>query len=195
MRKLTNLILITAIALATILSSNAIAARPNPIVKLTTTYGAIEIELNRAKAPGTVKNFMGYVRKGHYNGLIFHRVIKGFMIQGGGFKPGMKQIPPARMIQNEADNGLKNEVGTIAMARTNEPHSAGAQFFINTNHNTNLNHRDRTPRGWGYAVFGKVVSGMKVVRQIESSRTHRVGYFSDVPVKDIVILKASVLRE
>lgn len=193
MKKFTTLLF--TIALATTLNSNAIAARPNPVVKLATTYGTIEIELYRAKAPITVKNFMSYVRKGHYNGLIFHRVIKGFMIQGGGFKPGMKQIPPAKSILNEADNGLINLTGTIAMARTAEPHSAGAQFFINTNNNTNLNHRGKTPRGWGYTVFGKVVKGMSVVRRIESSRTHRVGYFGDVPVTNIVILKASVLRE
>jgi len=138
---------------------------------------------------------MGYVRRGHYNGLIFHRAIKGFMIQGGGFKPGMRQIPPARTIRNEANNGLKNVVGTIAMARTAKPHSAGAQFFINTSNNTNLNHRGETPRGWGYAVFGKVTKGMQTVRRIESTRTHRVGYYGDVPVKNIIILKASVLRD
>ncbi|MFV2093865.1 MAG: peptidylprolyl isomerase, partial [Hyphomicrobiales bacterium] len=148
-----------------------------------------------AKAPISVKNFMSYVRQGRYNGLIFHRVIKGFMIQGGGFKPGMKQIPAARSIRNEADNGLKNTVGTIAMARTAEPHSAGAQFFINTNNNTNLDHSSKTDRGWGYAVFGKVIKGMSVVRRIESSRTGRVSYYGDVPVKDITIFKASVLRK
>jgi cyclophilin family peptidyl-prolyl cis-trans isomerase len=195
MNKLTNLILITAVAVATTLSSNAIAARPNPVVKLTTTYGEIEIELYRTKAPVSVKNFMGYVHRGHYNDLIFHRVIKGFMIQSGGFKPGMRQIPPARTIQNEADNGLKNEVGTFAMARTNEPHSAGAQFFINTNNNANLDHRGKTDRGWGYAVFGKVTKGMQTVRRIEATPTHRSGYYSDVPVKDIVILKASVVSD
>lgn len=179
----------------TAFGNTAIAARENPIVKLATTYGVIEIELYRAKAPITVKNFMGYVRRGRYNGLVFHRVIKGFMIQGGGFKPGMRQIPPARSIRNEADNGLKNAIGTIAMARTADPHSAGAQFFINTNNNTNLDYRSKTGSGWGYAVFGKVIKGMNVVRRIESTRTHRVGYYSDVPVKNIVILKASVLRE
>jgi len=117
------------------------------------------------------------------------------MIQGGGFKPGMKQIPSGKSIRNEADNGLKNEVGTIAMARTADPHSAGAQFFINTNSNANLNHRSKTNSGWGYTVFGKVIKGMSVVRRIESSRTGRVGYYGDVPVKDITLLKASVLRE
>lgn len=195
MRKLSTLVLITAVTLATIFSGSAIAARPNPVVKLTTTYGDIEIELYRTQAPISVKNFMRYVHRGHYNGLIFHRVIKGFMIQGGGFKPGMRQIPPARSIQNEADNGLKNEVGTIAMARTNEPHSAGAQFFINTNNNANLNHRGKTDRGWGYAVFGKVTKGMQTVRRIEAAPTHRSGYYSDVPVKDIVILKASIISD
>jgi len=195
MNKLTTVALGAALLLATTISSNAIAARPNPVVKFTTTYGAIEIELYRAKAPISVKNFMSYVRQGYYNGMIFHRVIKGFMIQSGGFKPGMRQIPAARSIQNEADNGLKNTVGTIAMARTNKPHSAGAQFFINTNNNTNLDHRSKTDRGWGYAVFGKVTKGMQTVRRIESAPTQRSGYYSDVPVKDIVILKASVLRE
>ncbi|MFV1997691.1 MAG: peptidylprolyl isomerase [Acidiferrobacterales bacterium] len=165
------------------------------MVKFATTYGAIEIELYRTKAPISVKNFMSYVRQGRYNGMIFHRVIKGFMVQSGGFKPGMKQIPAAGSIQNEADNGLKNVVGTIAMARTNKPHSAGAQFFINTNNNTNLDHRSKTDRGWGYAVFGKVTKGMQTVRRIESAPTQRSGYYSDVPVKDIVILKASILRE
>lgn len=193
MKKLTTLLL--AIATATTFSSNAIAAKKNPVVKLTTSYGAIEIELDPVKAPITVKNFMGYVKRGHYNGMIFHRVIRGFMIQGGGFKPGMRKILPAGNIHNEADNGLKNLAGTIAMARTPDPHSAGAQFFINTNNNTNLDHSSKTQRGWGYAVFGKVTNGMKTVRRIEAARTHRSGGRGDVPVKDIVIIKAVIVRK
>ncbi len=173
--------------------TTAIAAGKNPIVKLAITCSEIEIELYRDKAPITVKNFLGYVKRGHYNGLVFHRVIKGLMIQGGGFKPGMKQIQPARFIRNEANNGSKNTIGTIVMARTPDPHSAGA--FINTNNNTNLDYRDKTDSGWGYAVFGKVITGMQTVRCIETSRTHRMGYYSNVPVKNITILKASVLRE
>lgn len=199
MKKLTTTLLL-AIALAITINGNAIAAQKNtaknnPIVKLTTSYGAIEIELYRDKAPITVKNFLGYVKRGHYNGMIFHRVIKGFMIQGGGFKPGMKQVSSAGTIRNEADNGLKNLAGTIAMARTAEPHSAGAQFFINTNNNTNLDYRSKTQLGWGYAVFGKVVNGMKTVRRIEAARTHRSGYYGDVPVKDIAIIKVTILRK
>jgi cyclophilin family peptidyl-prolyl cis-trans isomerase len=163
-------------------------------VKLSTTLGVIEIELYPKKAPITVKNFLDYVKKGHYNGLIFHRVIKGFMIQSGGFKPGMKQIPAGKLIRNEADNGLKNAVGTIAMARTPDPHSAAAQFFINTNININLDYRSKTVSGWGYTVFGKVTKGMETVRLIESTRTHKVNYYSDVPVQNIIILKASIKR-
>ncbi len=192
MKKFITTLLVIIFALTAL--GNAAATTKNPIVKLATTYGAIEIELYRDKAPITVKNFLGYVKRGHYNGLVFHRVIKGYMIQGGGFKPGMKQIQPARTIHNEADNGLKNIIGTIAMARTADPHSAGAQFFINTNNNANLDHRGKTSDGWGYTVFGKVIKGMRIVRRIEASRTHTVGYFSDVPVKNIIILKASVLR-
>jgi cyclophilin family peptidyl-prolyl cis-trans isomerase len=180
------------IAFAVTLSFNAVAAeakKMNPQVRLTTSAGVIEIELDAAKAPVTVKNFLEYVDAGHYNGVIFHRVIPNFMIQGGGFAPGMKEKPTRAPIQNEADNGLKNLAGTIAMARTSEPHSASAQFFINAKDNDFLNHRGKTAQGWGYAVFGKVTQGMDVVKQIEKTPTGNKGGHGDVPVTDVVITK------
>ncbi|WP_049126321.1 peptidylprolyl isomerase, partial [Burkholderia cenocepacia] len=133
------------------------------MVELHTNHGVIKLELDAAKAPKTVENFLNYVKKGHYDGTVFHRVINGFMIQGGGFEPGLKQKPTDAPIDNEANNGLKNDNYTIAMARTNDPHSATAQFFINVNDNDFLNHSSPTPQGWGYAVFGKVVEGQDVV--------------------------------
>jgi peptidyl-prolyl cis-trans isomerase B (cyclophilin B) len=169
-------------------------AAANPVVKLTTTAGEIEIELYPGKAPKTVENFLSYVRDGFYDGTIFHRVIKGFMIQGGGFEPGMQRKATVAPIENEADNGLPNDTGTIAMARTNDPNSATSQFFINTNDNANLNHRGKTPSGWGYAVFGRVISGMETVRAIESSATTTVGMHGDVPRNDVVITKAEIVR-
>jgi peptidyl-prolyl cis-trans isomerase B (cyclophilin B) len=159
-------------------------------VEMTTTAGTLRLELDDAKAPQSVANFLNYVRAGHYDGTVFHRVIKGFMIQGGGFEPGMRQKPTQAPIANEANNGLKNDKYTLAMARTNAPHSATAQFFINTVDNDFLNFRSESPQGWGYAVFGKVVSGTDVVDQIEKSATGRKGSFDDVPVEDVVILKA-----
>ena len=158
-------------------------------MKMTTNYGVIVLELDAEKAPESTKNFQKYVADGHYNGTVFHRVIQGFMIQGGGFEPGMHQKPTGAPIENEADNGLKNEIGTIAMARTSDPHSATAQFFINTANNEFLNHTSKDARGWGYAVFGKVVEGMDVVRKIEAVATHNVGPYGDVPVQDVVIEK------
>jgi len=162
----------------------------NPQVRLTTSLGVIELELDAGKAPRTVANFLGYVDKGSYNGTIFHRVIPGFMIQGGGFTPGMKEKPTGARIQNEADNGLRNLTGTVAMARTPDPHSASAQFFINTVDNGFLDHRSKTPQGWGYAVFGKVTKGMDVVKKIEAVATGNVGFHQNVPLKDVVITKA-----
>lgn len=162
-------------------------------VKLTTNHGEIVIELNAEKAPETVKNFLAYVEAGHYNNTIFHRVINGFMIQGGGFEPGMKQKPCGEPIQNEANNGLKNEAGTIAMARTNAPHSATAQFFINVADNDFLNHRSPDMQGWGYCVFGKVSEGMDVVDKIKGVKTGSSGFHQDVPKDDVVIQSAEII--
>ncbi|MBA4110559.1 MAG: cyclophilin [Leptothrix sp. (in: Bacteria)] len=160
-------------------------------VELQTTAGVIRLELDDAKAPATVENFLNYVRAGHYNGTIFHRVIKGFMVQGGGFEPGLKQKPTTDTIQNEANNGLKNDHYTVAMARTSAPHSASAQFFINTTNNDFLNFKSETASGWGYAVFGKVVAGTEIVDQIEKVKTGRSGGHDDVPVENVVITQAT----
>ena len=164
-------------------------------VKLTTNFGDIVIELNEEKAPITAANFIEYVKKGHYENVVFHRVIKGFMIQGGGFEPGMKEKKDKRpSIQNEADNGLKNEKYTLAMARTMDPHSASAQFFINVADNGFLNHTAKTAQGWGYAVFGKVVAGFDVVDKIEGvSTTSKAGH-QDVPADDVIIEKAEIIE-
>ncbi|MEJ5896311.1 peptidylprolyl isomerase [Aquabacterium sp. G14] len=159
-------------------------------VELQTTAGTIRLELDDAKAPITVANFLEYVKAGHYDGTIFHRVIKGFMVQGGGFEPGMKQKPTKGEIQNEANNGLKNDKYTIAMARTSAPHSASAQFFINSTNNDFLNFKSESAQGWGYAVFGKVVAGTEVIDAIEKVRTGRKGFHDDVPLEDVVITKA-----
>ncbi|WP_293775573.1 peptidylprolyl isomerase [uncultured Oxalicibacterium sp.] len=160
-------------------------------VILTTNHGNITIELDAEKAPKTVENFLAYVNSGHYNGTIFHRVIDGFMVQGGGFEPGMKQKPTKDPIENEAKNGLKNETYSIAMARTSAPHSASAQFFINVNDNGFLDYPGQD--GWGYCVFGKVTDGIDVVQKIKGVKTTRAGMFADVPVEDIVIEKAEVV--
>lgn len=166
----------------------------NPQVELhIANYGVITLELDAAKAPKTVANFLNYVNKGHYNGTIFHRVIPGFMVQGGGMEPGMKQKPTDAEIENEANNGLKNDTYTVAMARTNAPHSASSQFFINVANNGFLNHTSPTPSGWGYAVFGKVISGTEVVDKIKAVRTGRKGFHDDVPLEDVVIEKAVAL--
>ncbi|WP_321876556.1 peptidylprolyl isomerase [Paraburkholderia bannensis] len=164
------------------------------MVELHTNHGVIKLELDAAKAPKTVANFLEYVKSGHYDGTVFHRVIDGFMIQGGGFEAGMKQKPTQAPIENEANNGLKNVRGSIAMARTNDPHSASAQFFINVADNDFLNHSSPTPQGWGYAVFGKVVDGLDVVEKIKSVKTGSKGFHQDVPVDDVVIEKAVVVE-
>ncbi|MDR5750373.1 MULTISPECIES: peptidylprolyl isomerase [unclassified Caballeronia] len=163
------------------------------MVELHTNHGIIKIELDSEKAPKSVENFLNYVKKGHYDNTVFHRVIDGFMVQGGGFEPGMKQKGTDAPIQNEANNGLKNDKGTLAMARTNDPHSATAQFFINVNDNDFLNHSSPTPQGWGYAVFGRVVDGLDVVEKIRKVKTGSKGFHQDVPVDDVVIEKAVVV--
>jgi peptidyl-prolyl cis-trans isomerase B (cyclophilin B) len=162
-------------------------------VELQTTAGVIRLELDDAKAPVTVANFVEYVKAGHYDGTVFHRVIKGFMLQGGGFESGLKQKPTRDPIQNEANNGLKNDHYTVAMARTSAPHSASAQFFINSTNNDFLNFKSESAQGWGYAVFGKVVAGTDVVDAIEKVKTGRRGGHDDVPVEDVLITKAVVL--
>jgi peptidyl-prolyl cis-trans isomerase B (cyclophilin B) len=162
-------------------------------VELQTNHGTILIELDDTKAPVTVANFLSYVEKGHYNGTVFHRVIKGFMVQGGGFEPGMTQKPTDESIKNEANNGLKNDHYTLAMARTSAPHSASAQFFINTTNNDFLNFKSESPSGWGYAVFGKVIGGKEVVDAIEGVKTGNKGGHGDVPLDDVVITQATVV--
>ncbi|MEO7887934.1 MAG: peptidylprolyl isomerase [Polaromonas sp.] len=163
----------------------------NPKVELhIAEYGVITLELDAAKAPKTVANFLNYVNKGHYANTVFHRVIPGFMVQGGGFEPGMKQKPTDGEIENEANNGLKNDNYTVAMARTNAPHSASSQFFINVSDNGFLNHTAPNASGWGYAVFGKVVAGADVVDKIKAVKTGRKGFHDDVPMQDVIIEKA-----
>jgi peptidyl-prolyl cis-trans isomerase B (cyclophilin B) len=159
-------------------------------VELQTTHGVIRAELDDEKAPQTVANFLAYVKAGHYDGTVFHRVIPGFMIQGGGFESGMRQKPTQPPVANEADNGLRNDKYTLAMARTSVPDSATSQFFINAKDNDFLNFKSKTPQGWGYAVFGKVVSGTEVVDAIERVATGRRGGHDDVPVEDVVITRA-----
>jgi cyclophilin family peptidyl-prolyl cis-trans isomerase len=208
------LILIAAFALPSAAAAAPPAAADNPRVRMTTSLGVIELELDARKAPKTVANFLEYVNNGFYNGTTFHRVIPDFMIQGGGFEPGMRLKPARAPILNEADNGLKNFAGTIAMARTSDPHSATAQFFINTIDNSTeewrkrvlkkgvivtsddvfLDHKDKTPLGWGYCVFGRVTQGMDVVKKIEAAPTRITGTHQNVPVKDVVIKKVEVLR-
>jgi peptidyl-prolyl cis-trans isomerase B (cyclophilin B) len=163
------------------------------MIKLQTNHGDITIELDSAKAPETAANFTQYVMDGHYDNTIFHRVIDGFMIQGGGFAPGMKQKETRAPIKNEAQNGLSNDHYTVAMARTSDPHSASAQFFINTKNNDFLNHSEPTPQGWGYCVFGKVTGGMDVVDKIGKVKTGNNGFHQDVPVEDVVIQRATVI--
>jgi peptidyl-prolyl cis-trans isomerase B (cyclophilin B) len=162
-------------------------------VDLETSKGTIRIELDEEKAPESVKNFITNVENGHFDGTVFHRVIKGFMIQGGGFEPGMQQKPTGSTIQNEASNGLRNERYTVAMARTSAPHSATAQFFINVADNEFLNFKSETPQGWGYAVFGRVVSGKEIVDAIEQVRTGSRGGHGDVPLDDVTITRATVV--
>ena len=162
-------------------------------VRMTTSAGTMRIELDDAKAPATVANFLSYAKKGFYDGTIFHRVIPGFMIQGGGFEAGMKQKPTDATIQNESANGLKNDKYTLAMARTSAPHSASSQFFINSTNNGFLN-KEQSQDGWGYAVFGKVVEGTEVIDAIEKVKTSRKGFHDDVPVQDVVIEKVEEIE-
>jgi len=162
------------------------------MIKLNTNHGTIVLELDAAKAPNTVANFLQYAKDGYYDGTIFHRVINGFMIQGGGMEPGMKEKQTRASIQNEANNGLTNARGTVAMARTPDPHSASAQFFINLADNDFLNFRAETPDGWGYCVFGKVTEGMDVVDKIKGVDTGNKGHHQDVPVEDVVIESVEV---
>jgi len=163
-------------------------------VKLSTNHGDIVLQLNAEKAPQTVENFVQYVKDGHFDNTVFHRVIKGFMIQGGGFEPGMSQKKTRASIQNEADNGLKNTKYSIAMARTMEPHSASAQFFINASDNDFLNHSGKNVQGWGYAVFGEVIEGREVVDAIEKVATGSKAGHQDVPKDDVIIEKAEIIE-
>ena len=191
MRRLLSFVLLT---LSVALAGNAVA-QDKPQVRLETSKGAITLELYPEKAPKTVENFLGYVRDGFYDGTIFHRVIEGFMVQGGGFTKDYTRKPTQAPIENEADNGLSNRTGTVAMARTRDPHSATAQFFINVSDNTSLDHTAKTPRGWGYAVFGEVVDGMDVVNAIKSVETGPAGPFpKDVPQEQVVIESAKVVE-
>jgi peptidyl-prolyl cis-trans isomerase B (cyclophilin B) len=171
-----------------------LSERRKKMVKLETSMGDILIELDEEKAPKTAANFLEYVEAGHYDGTIFHRVIDGFMIQGGGMNAAMEEKPTRQPIENEADNGLANEAYTIAMARTMDPHSATAQFFINVKNNDFLNHTDKTPQGWGYAVFGKVSEGQGVVNKIKKVATGRKGMHDDVPVEPVSVIKAEVVK-
>jgi len=168
-------------------------APKRPRVKLETSLGTFTVELDAERAPKTAANFLGYVRSGHYDGTIFHRVIRNFMVQGGGFDSDMRQKPTGKSIENEAANGLKNERGTLAMARTMDPHSASAQFFVNTVDNRPLDHTGKTPQGWGYAVFGRVVEGMEVVDAIEAVRTTTRGAHKDVPAEPVVLRRATIV--
>ncbi len=163
------------------------------MVKLKTNFGDITLTLDAEKAPATVANFLAYAKEGFYSNTVFHRVIKGFMIQGGGFEPGMKQKPTKDPVKNEADNGLKNDKYTVAMARTNDPHSATAQFFINVENNEFLNFRSPTAQGWGYTVFGKVTEGTEVVDKIVGVKTGSKGFHQDVPAEDVIIQSVEVL--
>jgi cyclophilin family peptidyl-prolyl cis-trans isomerase len=183
--------LLALLALSTLAAEGALAADPR--VELKTNRGAIVIELNQAKAPKTVANFLQYVKDGHYNGTVFHRVIDGFMVQGGGFDKDMKQKPTRGTVENEAANGLKNDYGTIAMARTPDPHSASAQFFINVKNNDFLNYREPTPQGYGYTVFGKVVSGMDIVDKIAKVPTANAGPHQNVPREPVIVESATIL--
>ncbi|HEX7748916.1 MAG TPA: peptidylprolyl isomerase [Bordetella sp.] len=169
-------------------------SNPHPRVKLETNLGDLVLTLDAEKAPKTTENFLTYVKEGFYDGTIFHRVIAGFMIQGGGFEPGLKQKPTHSPIENEANNGLKNDKYTIAMARTSDPHSATAQFFINVANNDFLNFTAPTPNGWGYAVFGKVTEGEDTVDKIAAVKTANSGFHQNVPAEDVVIKKAEILQ-
>lgn len=166
-----------------------------PVVELDTNMGAIVIELNEEKAPKTVENFLNYVKSGHYDGTIFHRIIDGFMIQGGGMDAEMNEKATNAPVENEADNGLKNDAGTIAMARTQDPHSATSQFFVNVKNNDFLNHSGKNMQGWGYTVFGKVTSGMDVIEKMRGVPTGRFGMHADVPKEPVVINSATIITQ
>ena len=166
-----------------------------PVVELDTSMGAIVIELNEEKAPKTVENFLNYVKSGHYDGTIFHRIIDGFMIQGGGMDAEMNEKATNAPVENEADNGLKNDAGTIAMARTQDPHSATSQFFVNVKDNDFLNHSGKNMQGWGYTVFGKVTSGMDVIEKMRGVPTGRFGMHADVPKEPVVINSATIINQ
>ena len=166
-----------------------------PVVELDTNMGAIVIELNEKKAPKTVENFLNYVKSGHYDGTIFHRIIDGFMIQGGGMDAEMNEKATNAPVENEADNGLKNDAGTIAMARTQDPHSATSQFFVNVKDNDFLNHSGKNMQGWGYTVFGKVTGGMDVIEKMRGVPTGRFGMHADVPKEPVVINSATIISE
>ncbi|MDR3639724.1 MAG: peptidylprolyl isomerase [Humidesulfovibrio sp.] len=198
MQRFFRLILATALVFALAAPGLAQSAAPAPgkvLVKLETTKGDIVLELNKAKAPVTVTNFLNYVKAGHYDGTIFHRVINGFMVQGGGFDVNMREKPTGKPIKNEADNGLKNELYTVAMARTSDPQSASAQFFINVKNNHSLDHWGKSDMGWGYAVFGVVVDGKRVVDEIKGVSTGSKGPFDDVPLQPVIIKKASIISQ
>ena len=195
MRNLLRMASVLAISCGIVFGAYAGPKGGNPVVLLETSMGNIKVELKPQEAPITVSNFLTYLKEGHYDGLIFHRVIRGFMVQGGGFTKEMREKRPAHPpIKNEAGNGLKNDRGTLAMARTGVVDSATAQFFINVVNNDFLNHVDNTPRGFGYAVFGKVVEGMEVVDKIRAVPTGRVSMFQDVPKEAVTILRATVVK-
>jgi len=189
-----KLIVVLAAIVSLVTAGGIMAAESNPKVEMETSKGKMVIELFPEKAPETVKNFLNYVEAKFYDGTIFHRVIANFMIQGGGFSVDMKRKSAGKPIKNEADNGLKNDRGTIAMARTGDPHSATAQFFINSVNNDFLNHKSKTQQGWGYVVFGKVIAGMDVIDAISAVKTVTRGRFRDVPAETIEIISASVLK-
>jgi len=186
---------LTMLVLIMVIGTSARAERSNPLVRLETSLGEITLELYPDKAPATVANFLQYVREGFYDGTIFHRVINGFMIQGGGSDANLNQKPTRAPIQNEADNGLTNQPYTVAMARTSDPHSATSQFFINVADNKVLNHTAKTPKGWGYAVFGQVVQGREVVDQIKAVPTGNRDGYQNVPLTPVVIVKAMVAEK
>nr|WP_018234026.1 peptidylprolyl isomerase [Thioalkalivibrio thiocyanodenitrificans] len=194
MTHLIRQLLTVSLLLSATMGSLAMAENENPKVTIETSKGAIVVELFADKAPDTVANFMEYVNDGFFDGTIFHRVIPGFMIQGGGFTADMSQKPTRDPIRNEANNGLSNEVGTLAMARTPNPHSATAQFFINVKHNRFLDFQAETQQGWGYAVFGRVVEGMDVVSAIENVPTGNQGMHQDVPVEPVVMTRVAPVR-
>ncbi len=192
--KLNTFILVSFTAFSVAAKSSNSAENNYPQVLLETSAGTIVMELYPDKAPKTVENFLKYVNEGFYDGTIFHRVIPNFMVQGGGFTEDFEKKITHAPIQNEADNGLRNRIGTVAMARTNDPHSATAQFFINVAQNTFLDFREKTPRAWGYAVFGKVIEGMKTVNKIRMAKTGFKNGMKDVPKNNITIIKARQIK-